>query len=349
MHASSLPNRICICNRPGMRHHVWRGVAVKQLLTWIASVMQRHLCGSGRQPTQRAADDRVRCQQSALSAHKGVSQRWTFGASSEHPIDPVHGHRRSSTGASVLAHQPSCVSLLPQTRSVAGTVFLEVCVENLSPTAPIFLDYVRLEASGGGTVEHLGVPKTLDGPSAAADAPEFLQRHIDGLQIVQPSGAHNLLYRLGAPPPPGGRGGNGKAELGRLEIKWRRSMGEVRSPAARTASLVSVVQLALIQLGSAYMGHEATCEGPAPKQPAAILLVLTDESALVNTRRPQTQHIMLSRRRGDEFATITLTTSLRSCPGGPAADTAHHAERGTAPGGTAPHRRAASGAAGAAL
>lgn len=138
--------------------------------------------------------------------------------------------------------------MLPQTRSVAGTVFLEVCVENMSPTAPIFLDYVRLEASGGGTVEHLGVPKTLDArPSAAADAAEFLQRHIDGLQIVQPSGAHNLLYRLGAPPPPGGRGGNGKADLGRLEIKWRRSMGEVRSP-AHTPSLVFVVQLALIQL-----------------------------------------------------------------------------------------------------
>lgn len=116
-----------------------------------------------------------------------------------------------------------------QTRTVAGTVFLEVCVENQSATAPIFLDYVRLEASGGGSVAHLGSESTAGAArsAAGADAAEFLRRHIDSLQIVQPGGAHNLLYRLGAPPPPGGRGGDGKADLGRLEIKWRRSMGEV--------------------------------------------------------------------------------------------------------------------------
>ena len=45
----------------------------------------------------------------------------------------------------------------PQTRTVAGAVFLEVCVENQNATTPMFLEYVRLEpASGvGDAVDHM--------------------------------------------------------------------------------------------------------------------------------------------------------------------------------------------------
>lgn len=119
-----------------------------------------------------------------------------------------------------------------QTRTVAGTVFVEVCVENQSTSTPLFLEYVRLEpAAGAGPAVQLSAAAAdpAGKPSASLDAADFLQRHLDALTIVPPNGAHNLLYRL-APPPPassGGRG-DGKADIGRLEIKWRRSMGEVR-------------------------------------------------------------------------------------------------------------------------
>ena len=122
-----------------------------------------------------------------------------------------------------------------QTRTVAQQVFVEVCVENQSATAPLFLEYVRLEPSANaGPVQQLS-PATAapaSKPSASLDAAAFLQQHIDALTIVQPNGAHNLLYQMPSPPPQAFSGSaDGKADIGRLEIKWRRSMGEVLSTA----------------------------------------------------------------------------------------------------------------------
>lgn len=90
-----------------------------------------------------------------------------------------------------------------QTRMVAGAVFVEVCVENQSTTAPLFLDYVRLEPPPGvGPVQSLSAAAAPSAASAAGGDPaEFLQRHIDSLTIVQPNGAHNLLYRCASCVP----------------------------------------------------------------------------------------------------------------------------------------------------
>jgi Protein of unknown function (DUF974) len=114
-------------------------------------------------------------------------------------------------------------------------VFVEVCVENQSATAPLFLEYVRLEPSASaGPVEQLSPATAAPArkPSASLDAATFLQQHIDALTIVQPNGAHNLLYQMPSPQPQAFTGSaDGKADIGRLEIKWRRSMGEVHCTA----------------------------------------------------------------------------------------------------------------------
>ena len=39
---------------------------------------------------------------------------------------------------------------------------------------------------------------------------------------------YGLPHRVQAPPPAVGRAVDAKTDLGKLEIKWRRSMGEVR-------------------------------------------------------------------------------------------------------------------------
>lgn len=200
-----------------------------------------------------------------------------------------------------------------QTRTVARQVFVEVCVENQSATAPLFLEYVRLEPSASaGPVDQLSPATAAPASklSASLDAAAFLQQHIAALTVVQPNGAHNLLYQMPSPPPQAfSSAADGKADIGRLEIKWRRSMGEVQC----TAHIV--LCSSDWRPETRVLAACAVCIGPCLLGPVC--------------------HMLLSK------AQQLLTRFISAlCAGGQIADAAHHAQhtaarRGAAAGGVA--------------
>ena len=116
----------------------------------------------------------------------------------------------------------------------AAVTFLEVSVENVSKE-PMLLESVNFDTAPGIRKEAIVAPAAA--PSADADA--------DGRGPVQPNdllseaaagsgraallsvgGSRHFLFQLHREAGAQGRGGGGGGVLGRVELRWRRGMGE---------------------------------------------------------------------------------------------------------------------------
>ncbi|DBA85996.1 TPA: hypothetical protein ACH3X1_005531 [Trebouxia sp. C0004] len=109
-----------------------------------------------------------------------------------------------------------------KTRQVGDNTFMEACIENFSKN-PMVLEYVRFDAApplSGVSIDIRDVLMT----DFTSDVP--LGSYIDQLQVLDVGCGSNYLFRLTR------RGGGAAADsagtvLGKLEIKWRGSLGEV--------------------------------------------------------------------------------------------------------------------------
>eukprot|EP00891_Asterochloris_glomerata_P000556 jgi/Astpho2/556/fgenesh1_pm.00012_%23_2_t len=113
------------------------------------------------------------------------------------------------------------ISIKTKTRSVNNDMFLEACVENATK-GPLVLEYMKFAATPPltstpvDTKRDLNVHQTEQGP-VSGTACLILMR-----LIIDPGGTCNFLYRLHKQPAD--TAGNA---LGKLEIKWHGTMGEV--------------------------------------------------------------------------------------------------------------------------
>ena len=128
---------------------------------------------------------------------------------------------------------------------VGEAVLLEATLENLTK-APMLLDSVAFQAQPPFQALQIGghsAPSFEEGEGAGAGASGSssgggpLAGYLASLPLLPPSGgAHSFLFRLerAARPPGGGspgRDGGGGVEaraMGKLDIRWRGPMGEVR-------------------------------------------------------------------------------------------------------------------------
>lgn len=109
-----------------------------------------------------------------------------------------------------------------KTRQVGGDTFMEACIENYSK-GPMVLEYVRFDAAPPLTAVSIDIRDILMTDFTSDDP---LGGYIDQLQVLDIGCGSNYLFRLTR------RGGGAAAEtagsaLGKLEIKWRGSLGEV--------------------------------------------------------------------------------------------------------------------------
>lgn len=113
------------------------------------------------------------------------------------------------------------LSVHTKTKTAAGKVFLEVSVGNLASESALLLDAVRLDAPKGVTAKAL----TLMPPTStikSLNAAEYLQGHLEDLELLRPGSAQNYLFEVQGQPVADGA----KADLGRLDLTWRRSLGQ---------------------------------------------------------------------------------------------------------------------------
>lgn len=117
------------------------------------------------------------------------------------------------------------LSVRTKTRSVLDTVFLEACLEN-STKAPLWLEYVKMEAAPGMKAEPVDVRES-NLLKSAVNGP--LSDYVSGLQVIGPSGGSlNVLFRVRREVrPAGAKSGQVGNALGKIELKWRGPMGEV--------------------------------------------------------------------------------------------------------------------------
>lgn len=109
-----------------------------------------------------------------------------------------------------------------KTRQVGGDTFMEACIENFSKN-PMVLEYVRFDAAPPLSAASIDIRDVLM-TDFTSDVP--LGSYIDQLQVLDVGCGSNYLFRLTR------RGGGAAADsagtaLGKLEIKWRGSLGEV--------------------------------------------------------------------------------------------------------------------------
>ncbi|DBA72960.1 TPA: hypothetical protein ACH3X2_009909 [Trebouxia sp. C0005] len=109
-----------------------------------------------------------------------------------------------------------------KTRQVGGDTFMEACIENFSKN-PMVLEYVRFDAAPPLSAVSIDIRDVLM-TDFTTDVP--LGSYIDQLQVLDVGCGSNYLFRLTR------RGGGAAADnpgtaLGKLEIKWRGSLGEV--------------------------------------------------------------------------------------------------------------------------
>ncbi|KAK9785606.1 hypothetical protein WJX73_006078 [Symbiochloris irregularis] len=137
------------------------------------------------------------------------------------------------------SHNP--FSVRTKSRTVAAEtgapqVLMEACVENATK-GTLFLEYVRFDAGTGLSATRVA-PPTAVGQSAGrhrSPAGAAVSSYVAGLQLLDPGGAVNTLYRVQRLGPGTAEhaaaqvtivGGNSTA-LGRLEIKWRGMLGDM--------------------------------------------------------------------------------------------------------------------------
>ncbi|KAL3157424.1 hypothetical protein ABBQ32_011895 [Trebouxia sp. C0010 RCD-2024] len=107
-----------------------------------------------------------------------------------------------------------------KTRQVGGDTLIEACIENYSK-GPMVLEYVRFDAAPPLTAVSIDIRDVLL-TDFMSDNP--LGSYIDQLQVLDVGCGSNYLFRLtrgGASAQPA------SSALGKLEIKWRGSLGEV--------------------------------------------------------------------------------------------------------------------------
>mmetsp|Transcript_3812 Transcript_3812/g.10967 ORF Transcript_3812/g.10967 Transcript_3812/m.10967 type:complete len:387 (+) Transcript_3812:335-1495(+) len=114
------------------------------------------------------------------------------------------------------------LSVHTKIKSFGGHTFLEVGLGNTSSTTALVLECVKLEAPPGATAHQVGESAAPVASSPTEDAAALLQRRIDQMQLLGPGAVQNMLFELDFATP----ADHNKADLGRLEIRWKRACGE---------------------------------------------------------------------------------------------------------------------------